>query len=126
MFKFSERSQNNLNACHPNLIELMEVALKSSPIDFSIICGHRDEEEQNKAYRDNKSDLKYPESKHNEIPSLAVDIAPYPINWKDINKFIELSEHIKKVAHDLDIPIWFGGDWKSRKDYPHYELLNFR
>lgn len=125
MFEFSKRSQNNLETCHPNLIELMETALKSSPIDFSVICGHRGEEAQNKAYKDGKSDLKYLESKHNETPSLAVDIAPYPIDWEDIAKFIALSEHIEKVAYDLDMPIWWGGNWKARKDYPHYELINY-
>lgn len=125
MFKFSKRSQDKLDTCHSNLVELMETALKSSSIDFSVICGYRNEKEQNKAYREGKSNALYPHGRHNKTPSMAVDIAPYPIDWDDIDRFIELSTHIKKVAHDLDIPIWWGGNWKQLKDYPHYELMGW-
>lgn len=124
-FKFSDRSQNNLNTCHPNLIELMETSLESSPLDFSIICGYRNKTDQDKAYEEGKSFVKYPHGKHNKIPSRAVDIVPYPVDWEDIERFIELSKHIKKVARNLDISIWYGGDWKTLKDYPHYELLSW-
>lgn len=54
----------------------------------------------------------------------AVDIAPYPIDWKDLKRFKMLSEHIKKVARILNIQVAWGGDWKTFKDYPHWELIN--
>jgi hypothetical protein len=125
MFKFSRSSLAKLETCHPDLIRLMEAAIKSSPMDFSIICGYRGEEEQKRAHDDGKSFLKFPESKHNKKPSMAVDIAPYPIDWDNIKRFIKLSEHIKQTAKDLNISIWYGGDWKSLKDSPHYELVSW-
>jgi len=52
-------------------------------MDVTIVCGYRGEEEQNKAYTEKKSGLKFPQSKHNHAPSSAVDIAPY-INGKGV------------------------------------------
>jgi len=106
MFEFSIKSQNNRDTCHPNLIVLFDTALKTSPIDFSIICGY---------------------SKLNSSPSLAADIQPYPYtdeDKKDINhtKFRELSLHIKKVAKDLGIPVINGGLDRDY-DWFHWELV---
>lgn len=92
-------------------------------MDFTVICGHRGEEEQNKAFAEGKSKLKFPNSKHNSRPSMAVDLAPYPINWNDKEAFKRLSILIKKIASDKQIGITWGGDWKRFRDLPHYELL---
>lgn len=127
MFKFSKRSQENLEGCHSNLIELFEAALKTSPIDFSVICGHRDEGLQIIAFARKTSRLEYPNSKHNSNPSLAVDVQPYPYTQENINdiehtKFRLLNEHIKKVADELGIPVLNGGlDWGW--DWFHWELV---
>ncbi len=56
------------------------------------------------------------------MPSLAVDLAPYPIDWNDLKRFHELAGRILEVAALLDIPLTWGGHWHSFKDYPHYEL----
>jgi hypothetical protein len=58
----------------------MTRTLDVSPIDFKILCGHREEKEQNEAFNKGNSKLKWPQSKHNSLPSLAVDIAPFPVN----------------------------------------------
>ena len=42
-----------------------------------IVCGHRNKEDQNKAFAEGKSKLKWPKGKHNKLPSQAVDAAPY-------------------------------------------------
>jgi peptidoglycan L-alanyl-D-glutamate endopeptidase CwlK len=102
----------------------MVTAIKDSPIDFSVICGYRNEKDQMKAYADKKSDLKWPKSKHNSRPAMACDIVPYPVDWDDIDRFKILGAHIKEVAKRLEIKIEWGGDWKSRKDYPHFQLCS--
>ena len=56
---------------------------KISYIDCSVLCGHRGEEDQNKAYDSGNSKVKWPNGRHNKKPSIAVDVAPYPIDWKD-------------------------------------------
>ena len=126
-FKFSTRSENNLQTCDIRLIKLMELSLESSPLDFSIICGHRNEHDQNIAYSQGKSKLQYPHSKHNIITSMAVDIQPYPYTKDDILdknnlKFKLLSNHVKKIARDLNINVINGGlDWGW--DWYHWELV---
>lgn len=127
MFKFGKKSLEKLNnpKVHPKIKQLMEYAIKSSPLDFTIIETVRTVEQQKINVA--KGVSKTMKSRH--IPTSnksglceAIDIAPYPINWKDIKSFITLSEHIKKCAKELNIKITYGGDWKTLKDYPHYEL----
>jgi peptidoglycan L-alanyl-D-glutamate endopeptidase CwlK len=120
MAKFSKASLARLKTCHPDLQKICNELIKRT--DFSITAGHRGEAEQNKAYEDGHSKLKYPESKHNTYPSLAIDIVPYPVDWSNIDPFKALAVEFKKVAKELGIEVVWGGDWKTFKDYPHYEL----
>lgn len=120
-YYFSEKSLKKLYKCHPLLVELMLYAIRHSIIDFTIICGTRSNEAQQKAYEEGKSLLKSGKSKHNMIPSEAVDIAPYPIEWNNIDNFEKLGKCIKVCAKLLNISIKWGGDW-SFKDYGHFEL----
>ena len=74
MPSFGTGSQNKLNTCHKNIIEICNEAIHF--VDFSIITGHRTLEEQNALYP-KYTKLKWPDGKHNKLPSLAVDVAPY-------------------------------------------------
>jgi peptidoglycan L-alanyl-D-glutamate endopeptidase CwlK len=120
MYKFSKTSLKRKAECHPDLQKILDMAIKE--YDFTILCGYRGEVEQNKAFAEKKSKLKYPNSKHNKKPSLAFDVAPYPIDWNNIGRFIELSMVIKRCAKEAGIKLTWGGDWRTFKDYPHYEL----
>lgn len=126
-FKFSKKSLEKLNhsKLHPELRKLMLEAIQNSPIDFSIIETVRTIEQQKINLA--KGVSKTMRSKH--IPSVnksgmceAVDVVPYPVNWHDINRFLKLANHIKNTAKTLEIEVAYGGDWKSFKDYPHWEL----
>ena len=125
-YAFSKSSLERLAACHKDLITLMTTAIKTSSIDFSIICGYRGEAEQNKHYENGTSKVKFPHGKHNSLPSLAVDIQPYPYTKADQYdnthaKFRKLSEHIKKIAKELGIGVINGGlDWGW--DWFHWEV----
>lgn len=129
MYAFSIRSWKKLNRedVHPNLIRLMTESIKDSPIDFTIIETVRDIKTQKQNIKKGVSKTLY--SKH--IPEFtksklceAVDIAPYPIDWQDLERFRALAAHIKKKSIELDIPITWGGDFKTLVDMPHYELKN--
>lgn len=121
MSNFSKISLKRLNTCDPKLIKICQEAIKE--YDFSVLCGHRGEKEQNQAFKEGRSKLSYPKSKHNVTPSKAVDIAPYPIDWNNIDRFIELSVIIKRIASENNIKIRWGGNFKNFKDYPHFELV---
>jgi peptidoglycan L-alanyl-D-glutamate endopeptidase CwlK len=119
-YNFSEVSASKLATCDKRLQLICNEAIKE--IDFSVLCGHRSEVSQDKAYRTGKSQLNWPDSKHNKQPSLAVDVAPYPIDWKDIARFYGLAGIFMKVALSNGIDITWGGHWSNLRDYGHFEL----
>lgn len=135
MPKFSKSSSDKLNTCNPKLVKLFNEVVKH--YDCTIICGHRGEEIQNQVFREGRSKLKFPNSKHNGFPSNAVDVAPYHkesphIRWNDHKDFILFAGFVKGVASMLDIKIRWGGDWDSDWDMtdqtfidlPHFEILD--
>src|SRR6185503_4741406 len=104
-YKFSKRSLKNLAQCHPDLQKIAHEAIKE--FDFVVICGHRGEKEQNEAYDNGYSKLRYPKSKHNKTPALAFDACPYPIDWEARAKFLEMREVFRKCAARLGIKVRF-------------------
>lgn len=123
MPKFSKASQEKLATCHPFLQEICNELIKE--VDFTVLCGHRDKEAQDEAFAKGASKLKWPKSKHNSGPSLAVDIAPYNngIDWNNHVAFIDLMKKFKQIAEHKRINISCGCDWTSFKDYPHVQLI---
>jgi peptidoglycan L-alanyl-D-glutamate endopeptidase CwlK len=134
MYKFSEHSKQELNTIHPDLRAVCEVVIET--FDFTVLEGHRSRQRQNRLYKQGKSQLQYPESKHNSQPSRAVDLAPYPIDWTAERRFYHVSGHMKMAAHmlrergEISHELRWGGDWDSDHrfddnqfdDLPHYEL----
>jgi peptidoglycan LD-endopeptidase CwlK len=125
---FGATSKANLATCHPDLQHVLNEAIKH--VDFSVTCGYRGQVEQDKAFAEGKSKLKYPNGEHNKIPSNAVDVAPYPINWNDAEAFTLLSGVIYGIACMMGIKLRLGADWDGDfntlehkfKDRPHIEL----
>ena len=127
---FGKTSRNRLDTCHTDLQLILEEAIKY--VDFSILCGHRNKKDQNRYYnsKPQRSKVEYPNSKRNTSPSLAVDIAPYPIDWNNINRFRALVFFIKGIAITKGINIRLGIDWNGDfinnekfVDAPHIELV---
>lgn len=120
MPKFSRKSKSQLASCDCRLQFLMNKAIEV--YDFSVLCGYRNQEDQDKAYEEGFSKVMYPNGRHNKKPSLAVDLAPYPINFEDITRFKELAWLIKGLAAAYGIEIKWGGDFKGFPDWGHFEL----
>jgi peptidoglycan L-alanyl-D-glutamate endopeptidase CwlK len=126
---FSSLSAKRLATCDPRLQELLFAAIKER--DFTVLCGHRTEEEQEDAVRRKTSTKHWPDSLHNQMPSKAVDIAPYPVDWNDTARFARLVGYIERIAEGMNIPIRWGGDWDQDGrtadekfiDMPHLELI---
>lgn len=98
MFKYSKRSIAALGNCHPDLKILFMEVIKF--YDNTILCGERSKKEQTEAFNNGVSQVEWPDSPHNKLPSLAVDSAPYPIDW-DTEK--ELLEKYTKAMADGNI-----------------------
>ncbi len=54
-----------------------------------------------------KSKTKY--SKH--LEGKAVDLAPYPIDWEDRDRFHYMGGMIRGIAKQLNVSVRWGGDW---------------
>lgn len=120
-------SRERLATCHQNIIRLATAVNERYPIQC--ICGFRNNTDQEKAFKEGKSQLKPGESKHNKKPSLAADFVPDPdensktLDWNDIEEFERMCLVFEQVADELDIKIRLGRDF-SFADWPHIELLS--
>ena len=127
-YTLSENSKDKLKGVHPKLALVFTEAIKTSPIDFTILEGKRTTERQIDLFRNGHSKCDGMKKKSNHQPKAdglgyAVDAAPYPIDWNDKKRFKILSNHIKATAKKLGMKIVWGGDWVSFCDMPHYELV---
>ena len=120
MPKFHQRSLANLDTVHPDLKRVMLEAIENAPFDFGITEGLRTKERQQQLFNEGKSQTL--NSRH--LTGNAVDIVIFmdnKVTW-DLKYYKVLSEHIKAVAKLNDVPIVWGGDWKSFVDAVHFEL----
>jgi len=103
-------------------------------IDVTILCGHRGKTAQEKAFADGTSKAKWDKSKHNRIPSDAVDAMPCPIEWpqdtdtrreyvRKMGRIYFMAGVVLAVAFALKIPMRWGGHFKSFFDGPHFERI---
>lgn len=120
MSSFSEVSLNRLRTCHPALQRLFLHVVKKA--DCSVICGFRNKEDQDKAFADGFSRVQWPNGKHNKLPSEAVDVMPYPVDWNNVERMEEFSKVVKATAQELGIKVSWGGDWTGFVDRPHWEI----
>ena len=126
LYKFSQSSLSKLKTCEQPLQDLFNEVIKG--FDCTIICGTRDEADQNEAFEKGYSKLKYPMSKHNIFPSKAVDATPYPIDWKDAARQYFFAGYVKGIADKMGINIRLGADWDGDmqvKDQTFLDLCHF-
>lgn len=135
MPNFSKTSLERLATCHPDLQTLFKEVIKY--FDCTIVCGHRNQADQDKAYDEGKSQLKWPNGNHNAYPSNAVDVIPCPVDWNDTRRiyyfagWVMMLARILKEQGKITHLIRFGGDWdndtevkdNSFNDIVHYELI---
>ena len=135
MPKFSDLSKKRLLECHAEIIFVLNRVIHY--IDFSIECGYRGKKAQDKAFKDGFSKVKYPRSKHNAFPSLAVDIKPY-LDGKTPahDDYLYLAGHVMMMARIMLLEgrvkhAWrWGNDWdmddmasdETFRDPGHFEI----
>ena len=125
VYHFSRLSLERLGTCHVELQRLMHAVMNEQRMDFSILCGYRDEVDQNKAVKQGHSKLCWPHGRHNHNPSLAVDIAAYPIddfNQDNTHRTKILAAIVQQKAKQLEIPVFWGGHWTHLDDIYHFQL----
>lgn len=129
MPSFGTTSRRNLELVDPRLVGVLNEAIKS--VDFSVVWGHRSMEAQQRAFREGKSRLQWPSSKHNKMPAQAVDIIPYPGGWDaPWEQWFEMATYVLAAAAAQGVRIRWGGHWKNYsghgeydRDWAHFEIF---
>lgn len=119
-FRLSSRSRARLIGVHPALIAVVEAAIARKPVDFMITEGLRTAERQAVLVRAGAS--RTTRSRH--LTGHAVDVAALvegQVRW-DWPLYGRIAEAFKAAARDLKTPLIWGGDWKTLRDGPHFEL----
>ncbi|WP_417582940.1 M15 family metallopeptidase [Pelagibacterium sp.] len=130
-YHLSSVSLGNLEGVHPDLVRVIKRAITITPIDFRVIEGTRSVDRQRELVRSGASQTM--NSRH--IPAAnghahAVDVVPYvdtdgngskEVSWSWPH-YYPLAKAIKDAAKLEGVVIEWGGDWKSFKDGPHWQL----
>lgn len=119
-FNLSQRSRDRMKGVHPDLVKVVELAIKNSSVDFIVTEGLRSVERQGQLFAAGAS--KTMNSRH--LTGHAVDLAAIvgtKVRW-DWPLYAKLAQAMKNAAAELGVKIVWGGDWKSFKDGPHFEL----
>ena len=125
---FGKTSKKRLNTCDDRLQKVFNEVIKH--VDCSVLEGHREKDRQNKLYEEGKTKVKYPNGRHNRQPSSAVDVTPYPVDWKDRERQTLFAGFVIGIASQMGINLRWGGDWDQDfqvvdnrfDDFPHFEL----
>lgn len=128
MPRFSTTSSTRLESCDPRLRSLLEAVV--AHYDCTILEGHRDQETQDRYFKKGRSRVRWPDGMHNSRPSMAVDVAPYPVDWDDKQRFYLFSGYVLGTARQMGIRLRWGGDWdgdwdiadQTFNDLVHFEL----
>jgi peptidoglycan LD-endopeptidase CwlK len=125
MANFDARAERNLMGVHLDLVRIARRAREISAVPFTITEGVRTLERQRQLVAKGASQTL--RSRH--IPGAnglahAIDVAALvggTVRW-DWPLYERISIAFKQAARELNIPIEWGGDWRSFKDGPHYQL----
>ena len=107
MYRFGKRSRERLKGVKPELINVLNQLIKI--MDVTIIEGVRSQERQDELVAKGASKRRY--SKH--IQGKAVDLAPYPIDWEDRERFHYMGGMVRGIGQQMGGNIRWGGDWDS-------------
>lgn len=119
-FTLNQRSLTALKGVHPDLVKIVNLAITLTDTDFIVTEGVRTLAKQKQLVAAGASQTM--RSRH--LTGHAVDLAAMvagKVRW-DYPLYTKLSAAMKASAKKLNIPLEWGGDWKSFKDGPHFQL----
>lgn len=119
-YRLGARSKKRLEGVHPDLVRVVERAIELTEVDFTVLEGMRTVARQKKLVAKGASTTM--NSRH--LTGHAVDIGAWvdgTVRW-DWPLYYKLAEAMKQAAKELNVDLEWGGDWKSFKDGPHFEL----
>lgn len=135
---FGNVSKTNLATCDPRLQRLFAEVIKH--FDCTVVEGHRPVARQQALYAQGRTkpgaivtqlDGVNKKGMHNYLPSKAVDVVPFPVNWNDTERMTYFAGFVKGIAAQLGLKVRWGGDWDQDthvtdehfRDLPHFEVV---
>lgn len=119
-YLLGQKSLANLTGVHPDLIAVVKRAIAMTTVDFRVQQGLRSRSEQEMLVK--KGASRTLNSRH--LTGHAVDLVALvagEVRW-DWPLYHQIAKAMKAAAKDLNVPITWGGDWRTFKDGPHFEL----
>lgn len=119
-FKLSKRSLDKLQGVNEALQLVVLRAIQLTEVDFVVLEGLRTRERQVELVRAGAS--KTMNSRH--LTGHAVDLGAWvggQVRW-DWPLYHKLAKAMKAAAADMNTPLEWGGDWRTFKDGPHFQL----
>lgn len=119
-YSLSARSLKRLEGVHPDLVKVVKRAIQITEVDFAVLEGVRTLQRQKQLRASGAS--RTLKSRH--LTGHAVDIGAYvagSVRW-DWPLYYKIAKAMKQAASEFNQPIEWGGDWRSFKDGPHWQL----
>lgn len=119
-FKLSEKSVHRLEGVHDDLVRVVKKAIQITTVDFTVLEGLRTIERQKELFDHGASQTM--NSRH--LTGKAVDLGAIiagKISWEP-RIYDRIANAMLQAAAELQVPIVWGGSWKSFKDLVHFEL----
>lgn len=146
MPSFSTNSKEKLATAHSDLQHVFNEVIKH--MDCTILYGHRNPDEQFELFKRGRAyqhgqwiivnrdevvtylDGFDKKSKHNYLPSHAVDCWVYPIDWNEKEKMSHFAGFVLGIAQgmydrgEIKNKIEWGGNWSTLVDRPHFQIAS--
>lgn len=138
-YAFGKRSLDNLKGVHPDLVRVMQLAIKKSGQDFMVLEGVRTLARQKELYAQGRTKpgpkvtwtLNSRHIQKADGYGHAVDLVPFPVDWNSPAKFDAIYTAVMAAAKELGVGVRSGMDWdrdgKKRErgegDSPHFEMV---
>ena len=119
-YKLGSRSLKRLEGLHPDLVKVVNRAIEITDIDFTVLEGMRTVARQKQLMKSGATHTM--NSRH--LTGHAVDLGAYvagSVRW-DWPLYHKIAEAVKQAAVDCGITVEWGGDWRTFKDGPHWQL----
>lgn len=119
-YQLSKRSIDRMAGVHADLVKVVRRAIEITDIDFGVTEGLRTIEKQREYVAKGASQT----MKSRHLTGHAIDLVAYigdEVRW-DWPLYGKIAKAMKAAAAELKIPLEWGGEWKSFKDGPHFQL----
>lgn len=120
MYTLGVRSKARLKGVHPDLVKVVEKAIQLTTVDFTVLEGMRDAVRQKKLVDSGASQTL--NSRH--ITGHAVDLGAWVDNQVDWSwpLYHKINAAMQEASKLVGVPIEWGGNWRTFKDGPHFQL----